>query len=111
MTRACPVATPDLMLSLRLELFGFFIFRWFIPVWPRRILPLPVISNRLAAVFLVLIFGTFLPRNPPRNRKERLLFYCYFCGAVSDMGERTIVIVLPSMEGVFSTFPIWFSTT
>src|SRR5450759_5384669 len=58
MTLFCPDVTPDLMLSRRFALEVFFIWRWFIPVAPCRIFPVPVTSNRFAAVFLVLILGT-----------------------------------------------------
>ena len=60
MTRFSPLVTPDFIVSLRFALLDFFIFKWFIPVLPRLIFPVPVDSNRLAAVLQVLSFGGFV---------------------------------------------------
>lgn len=59
MTLVSPVVTPDLSDSRRFAAADFLIFKWFMPVLLRRILPLPVISNRFAAVLFVFSFGTY----------------------------------------------------
>ena len=53
--------TMDFVPSRRLALLDFFIFRWFIPVLPRRIFPVAVFSNLFAAVLHVFSFGTRIP--------------------------------------------------
>jgi len=93
------------MLSLRLAEDDFLILRWFIPVLPRRILPVPVDSNRFAAVLHVFSFGTIYTSlsHSPRGSRRSTHF--------STIGARIIVIVLPSIDAGFSIVPTFSSFT
>ena len=104
MTRFSPLVTPLFMLRRRFALDDLLSLRWFMPVFPRRILPVPVDSNLFAAVLHVLSFGTLNTSYlaPSWSRKS---FY------FSTMGARIMVMVLPSIPADLSPVPTTSSFT